>query len=188
MGGSKKQTAWYTIHTKPRQERTALEHLERQGFTCYLPLAHNPYQKRKFVGGASAATAPLRGAKKVGNGEPLFPRYLFLNATPGQQNLAPIRSTRGVANLVRFGTKLVEVHETVIQAIQNRQDPKTGLVQLDPVPVNPGDKVKVFDGPLAGIEGIFRERIGESRALLLMSLLGRESTVEVNALHLKKAM
>jgi transcriptional antiterminator RfaH len=120
--------------------------------------------------------------------EPLFPRYLFLNATPGQQNLAPIRSTRGVANLVRFGTKLVEVQESIIQAIKNKQDPQTGLVQLDPVPVQPGDKVKVFDGPLAGIEGIFRERKGESRALLLMNLLGRESQVEVNALHLKKAM
>jgi transcriptional antiterminator RfaH len=185
--GGDQLTAWFTIHTKPRQERTALEHLTRQGFTCYLPLAHNPYQKSR-VGGASAATTPRRGAKRFSKAEPLFPRYLFLNATPGQQNLAPIRSTRGVANLVRFGTKLVEVQESIIQAIKNKQDPQTGLVQLDPVPVNPGDRVKVFDGPLAGIEGIFQERKGESRALLLMNLLGRESQVEVNALHLKKAM
>lgn len=188
MGGTKK-TAWYTIHTKPRQEQVALEHLQNQGFTCFLPLALNPYQKRsRSVGGASAATTPRRGVKKLIKAEPLFPRYLFLEATPGHQNLAPIRSTRGVANLVRFGIKLVEVPEPVIQAIKNKQDPQTGLVQLDPVPVNPGDKVKVFDGPLAGLEGIFQERKGESRALLLMTLLGRQSTIEVEALHLKRAM
>ena len=30
-------TAWYLIHTKPRQEHIALTNLERQGYTCYLP-------------------------------------------------------------------------------------------------------------------------------------------------------
>ena len=29
---------WYLIHTKIRQERLALENLERQGFECFLPL------------------------------------------------------------------------------------------------------------------------------------------------------
>ena len=172
---------WFTVYTKPRQERIALEHLQRQGFHCYLPLAENPYQKQKHHVGATSVATPKKP-------EPLFPRYLFLNAIANQQSLAPVRSTRGVATLVRFGTKLVEVSERVIRNIENRQDPETGLVKLDPVPVTPGDKVKVFDGPLAGIEGIFQERKGEARALLLMSLLGRQSLVEVNALHLKRAM
>jgi len=163
---------WFTVYTKPRQERIALEHLERQGFSCFLPMAENPYQRRQ----------------QKRRAEPLFPRYLFLHAAPGHQSLAPVRSTRGVANLVRFGTELVNVPETVIQAIHDRQDPETGLVRLEPVPVNPGDTVRVFEGPLAGLQGVFQERKGESRALLLMSLLGRESIVEVEALHLKRAM
>ena len=45
----------------------------------------------------------------------------------------------------------------------------------------------VFDGPMAGLEGIFKERKGESRALLLAKLLGTVSTIEVDALMLKKA-
>jgi len=28
---------WYTVHTKPRQEHIAEEHLQRQSFTVYLP-------------------------------------------------------------------------------------------------------------------------------------------------------
>jgi transcriptional antiterminator RfaH len=167
------QASWFTVYTKPRQERVALEHLQRQGFHCFLPMAINPYQRRS--------------AKKL-RIEPLFPRYLFLNAIPDQQSLGPVRSTRGVASLVRFGNELARMPENVIRAINQRCDPETGLVKLDPVPVKPGDKVKVFDGPLAGLQGIFQERKGENRALLLMKMLGTESTVEVDSMMLQKTM
>ena len=35
--------------------------------------------------------------------EPVFPRYLFVRLDFGVTNLAPIRSTLGVSDLVRFG-------------------------------------------------------------------------------------
>jgi len=165
------QPSWFAVYTKPRQEHIALENLERQDFRCFLPMAINPYQRR--------SASKLRV-------EPLFPRYLFLSANADQQSLGPVRSTRGVATLVRFGMELARLPEQVIQAVSNRCDPETGLVKLDPVPVEPGDKVKVFDGPLAGLEGIFKERKGEKRALLLAMLLGTESTIEVDALMLQK--
>ena len=168
---SHQQPSWFAVYTKPRQEQIALENLERQDFDCFLPMAINPYQRRS--------------AKNL-RVEPQFPRYLFLNAIPDQQSLGPVRSTRGVATLVRFGMELARLPETAIEAINRRRDPASGLVKLDPVPVEPGDKVKVFDGPLAGLEGIFKERKGEKRALLLAMLLGAESTVEVDALLLQK--
>ena len=167
------EPSWFAVYTKPRQERVALENLERQGFSCFLPMAINPYQRRS--------------AKKL-RVEPLFPRYLFLNVIPDQQSLGPVRSTRGVATLVRFGMELARLPEVVIRAVNSRCDPETGLVKLDPVPVAPGDKVRVFDGPFAGLEGIFKERKGKKRALLLAKLLGTESTIEVDALMLQKAM
>ncbi len=164
------QASWFAVYTKPRQEHIALENLERQDFRCFLPMAINPYQRR---------------SERKQRIEPLFPRYLFLNAIPDQQSLGPVRSTRGVASLVRFGIELARLPETVMRAINNRCDPETGLVKLDPAPVGPGDKVKVFDGPLAGLEGIFKERKGQTRALLMTKLLGTISTVEVDALLLK---
>ena len=167
------QASWFAVYTKPRQEKIAQENLQRQGFRCFLPMAVNPYQRRS------------RHTPRV---EPLFPRYLFLNAIADQQSLGPVRSTIGVSNLVSFGMQLIDVPDLIITTIRNRCDPATGLVELKPVPVEVGDRVKVFDGPFAGIEGIFRERKGQSRALLLMSMLGTESTVEVDAMMLQKAM
>ena len=167
------QANWFAVYTKPRQEQIALENLERQGFHCFLPMAINPYQRR---------------SKHSPRIEPLFPRYLFLNAVADQQSLGPVRSTLGVSTMVRFGMQLVTVPELIIDTIRQRCDPETGLVQLNPVPVELGDKVKVFDGPFAGIEGIFRARKGKDRALLLISMLGTESTVEVDSMLLIKAM
>lgn len=136
-------------------------------------MAINPYQRR---------------TERKPRIEPLFPRYLFLKADADHQSLGPVRSTRGVNGLVRFGKELAIMSESVIDAIKLRSDPETGLVQLKPVPVKKGDKVRVFDGPLAGIQGIFKERKGEKRALLLMELLGTESTVEVDTLLLQKVV
>jgi transcriptional antiterminator RfaH len=163
---------WFAVYTKPRQEPTALEHLERQGFSCFLPLAMNPYQR-------NIAVRP--------KAEPLFPRYLFLNAAPEVQNLSLVRSTRGVVSLVRAGYELLRVPGQIIVALHERRDVESGLIRMDPVALHPGQAVRVFDGPLAGLEGLFLERSGNRRSILLLSILGRETVVEVDSLLLKSA-
>jgi transcriptional antiterminator RfaH len=163
---------WFAVYTKPRQERLALEHLCRQNFECFLPMAENPYQRRS-----------KRHSVRI---EPLFPRYLFLKAIPEHHNLAPVRSTRGVVTMVRAGTQLVVVQPEIIQALRARQNPSTGLIRLSPVDVAPGARVRVFDGALAGIEGLFQASCGESRAVLLIELMGRQTTVTVDRLLLQK--
>ncbi len=165
-------THWFAVYTKPRQERVALEHLERQAYQCFLPLAENPYQRRS------------RG--RMPRIEPLFPRYLFLQAIPSEHNLAPVRSTRGVVCMVRSGTNLVLVPPAVIQALHARMNVETGLIRIDPVVASPGDRVRVFDGPLAGLEGLFQAASGEQRAQLLIEFMGRQTTVEVDRLLLQK--
>ncbi len=164
--------SWYAVVSKPRQEQIALDNLQRQGFTCFLPMAENPYQRRS--------------KKQQQIIEPLFPRYLFLNAIATSQNLAPVRSTRGVISMVRFGIELAVIPDSIIRAIKNRMEPDTGLIKIKPVQIKAGDKVKIFDGPLAGINGIVTERNSENRALILMELLGRPTKVEVDTLILQK--
>jgi transcriptional antiterminator RfaH len=73
-----------------------------------------------------------------------------------------------------------------MRVILSRCDPDSGLVRLDPVPVEPGDKVRVFDGPLAGVNGLFQAESGEDRALLLIEMMGRQTRVEVDRLLLQK--
>lgn len=167
------QATWFAVYTKPRQERFARDHLARQGFHCFLPEALNPYQRQ------------CRSRKP--RIEPLFPRYLFLRAIPEIQNLAAVRSTRGVTGLVRSGYELIRVPEAIIEELNSRLDPDSGLVQLCATPLAPGDRVRVFEGPLAGLEGVLESDSGEERVLVLMELLGRQSRVEVDSLQLQRA-
>lgn len=70
---------WYLIYTKPRQEKSALQNLEQQGYQCYLPLL----PKEKLRQGALALT-----------GEPLFPRYLFTNLAQTLPGSTTVRASR----------------------------------------------------------------------------------------------
>ncbi|MEE4172965.1 MAG: transcription termination/antitermination NusG family protein [Xanthomonadales bacterium] len=174
---------WFAVFCKPRQERRAREHLLNQGFDCYLPLAHNPFQRHR------TRLKPGQGRREkaaVGQ-EPLFPRYLFLGAVPGRQSLAAVRSTRGAIDLVRTGPAPVVVPDAIIDGLRQREDPETGLISLQPDALEAGDRVRVFDGPFAGAEGVLQARSGEARSLVLLEVLGRQATLEVDSLLLQRA-
>lgn len=76
--------------------------------------------------------------------------------------------------------QLMTVPENVIRSIKARVEAETGLIRIEPTPLEKGDMVRVFDGPFAGLDGIFKARNGTQRAILLMDLLGGEATVEVD--------
>ena len=164
---------WFAVYTKPRQEHVALLNLERQSFECYLPMAEDACQRH--------------GAHKKIQRELLFPRYLFLNADPERQSLAAVRSTRGVTGLVRAGFELIKIPASIIAGLKARMHPASGLIPLDSMGLSNGDKVRVFNGPFAALEGVFREHRGRDRALLLLEILGRETAVELDARFLQRA-
>jgi transcriptional antiterminator RfaH len=91
---------WHVIHTKVREEFRALENLQAQGFEVFLPICQ---VQKKQQGKIQLAT------------EPLFPRYLFIRLSDVTSNWFPIRSTRGVSQLLRFGTSAdpIEIPETI---------------------------------------------------------------------------
>ncbi len=156
---------WFVVFTKPKQEKLAAEHLQRQGYYCFLPFAKNPNK--------------IRVRRVITVIEPLFPRYLFIKVDVQRQSIAPVRSTQGVSSIVMFGNRLANIPEHIIECIQNQISPETGCVELTPQALNAGDKVKILDGPLAGLEAVFKQSNAQNRALILMSLLGVRTTVQV---------
>src|SRR5665213_3066939 len=156
---------WYLVHTKPLREALAQENLERQGFEVYFPRLRHcvrwPGQSKQRV------TA-------------LFPRYLFLQLDEGRQSLQPVHSTLGVATVVRFGFQYAVVPHAVICELRRRANPDTGLHQLTGVPVLVrGAKVRVVAGAFDGLEGVFLRSAGADRVVVLLSLLGQDTTVNV---------
>lgn len=153
---------WYVVQTKPRQESLALSNLERQGYVAYCPQIRQMRRQR---------------GKWRDTIEPLFPRYLFVELTEGEDNFSPLRSTIGVSSLLRFGDTPAHVSQQTIEVI--RQQEKELLVNEGSL-CKPGDIVRVLEGPLAGLKGIFYIKNREQRVIVLMDLLGTENKIIVH--------
>lgn len=148
--------SWYLLYSKSRQEQRAQQHLANQGFESFAP--HILVKK-------------LRAGKTVEVNEPLFPRYIFLKC-PKALNLSTIRSTRGVAGLVRFGDKLASVPTSLVHQLIQQQ---IVLQQQTPTqPFQPGDTLEILNGPFASLNAVFQQADGEQRSIILLNFLGQQ--------------
>ena len=155
---------WYLVHTKPSAEGTARSNLERQGYEVYYPQLARTVRR---VGSWHDAVVPL------------FPRYLFVGVIQGCQSLSPIRSTLGVANVVRFGLDYAVVPPGVIGELKAHADPVTGLHRLKTRSLTRGAQIKIADGVFRGLEGLFERHLGLDRVVVLLKLLGQSTSVDV---------
>ena len=161
---------WYLVYTKPRQESVAEENLQRQGFDIWLPRLRVSRRRRG------------RWIEAV---EAMFPRYLFIRLRPGDDNFAPIRSTRGVSGLVRVGADPARVPDPVVQALQQAADPETGLLNPGTRQFARGDLVEVLEGPFEGLRGVFQLQSGDERVLILLDVLGKANRVKLSRHQVK---
>jgi len=111
--------------------------------------------------------------------ESLFPRYVFLRSDPSLQSLAPIRSTRGVTGVVRFGGEPASVPDAVIAQILARIDPEDGFVRLGVPDLLPGAAVRINEGPFTGLDAIFVSYHSDDRVRLLLQMLGSEREIVI---------
>ena len=161
--------SWYLVHTKPRQEEIALANLERQGYECYLPQMRIERIRRRK---AEIAT------------EPMFPRYLFIRLDSSDQgkSWSPIRSTLGVSQLVHFGARAAKVDDTLVDLLRIREQALPTEAMF-----HSGDSVVITDGPFAGIEAIYQTSDAERRAFILLEILAKPVSMNIDAGRLRKA-
>jgi len=156
------ESVWLLVATKARAEAVAAEHLARQGF---------------------GVCAPQLRVKKRRRGqwqwvvEPLFPGYVFVQLTLGEQDIAPIRSTVGCRGLVCFGGTPQPVPEVIISPLLAMNDQPVALDSA----LKAGDRVRIEEGPFRGIEAIFDMPRGEDRVQVLITALGGQQRIVVGS-------
>lgn len=160
---------WYAVHSKPREERKALEHLCRQGFEAFLPLI--------------SLEKVVRGRLKVVT-EPMFSRYLFVKHDSQNQNFSSIRSTQGVSRLVSFGPHPAQLSDALVSSIQRVHNEHAATHSCL---ITHGDPVLVVEGPLKGIRGVFQEPDGRKRAFILIEMISQHQRIEIDRKQLVPA-
>ena len=154
---------WTVVISQPKNERLAQTNLVRQGYEVYFPMISRERLVRH---------------KPVLETVPLFPRYLFVRV--GLDRWSPIRSTRGVSNVLLFGSNPAKVSEEIVNSLKNHeielQRPKCDLPRF-----HSGQPVKVVSGSFLGYLGIFDHSTSKDRECILLKILGRETRVYVQA-------
>lgn len=160
---------WYLIQTKPRSENLALNNLSNQGYECYLPMVNVEKVVNKKIQVYSA---------------PLFPRYLFINLNLDfeSKSLLPIRSTKGVSNLVKFGQTLAKINDNLVEHIYSRE--RFTKAEVKPLYMF-GQDLKISSGPFTGFDSIYQGMDAEMRVIVLLEFMRKPMCVSLELNHVQ---
>ena len=150
---------WYVIQHKPGQGDRAMQNLLNQHVDCFHP---------------KILVEKVRSGKRIQRLEPLFPGYMFVNLSDGEQNWNKLRSTRGILRIVGFGNTPATIHQTVIDQIHARLASITTQGGL-----KSGQAVELDDGPFKGLNAIFQCYDGDERAVVLINFMQKHQRLKV---------
>ena len=149
---------WYAIQTKGNKEREVHKRLCDLKLEVFLPW--------------------LRARRRIGSkfhwvNVPLFPGYLFCRLDMETSGKAA-RYSPGVKDFLKFGSEIVEVSSSIIDALRERCP--DGVAQFEALALSPGQSVKITEGPFAGLEAVFEKKMkGSDRVAVLLDILGRQT-------------
>jgi len=160
---------WYVIYTKPKAEDIVSQKLRQAGLEVYNP----KMRVKKYVRN--------RYCEAI---EPLFPCYLFVRFE-ADKYLWMITYTRGVKKVVGSKHGPWPVAEEVIDFIRCHE--KDGFIIRRCEEITEGDTVKIAEGPLSGLTGIFKQIIkGTERVILLLNTIEYQARVIIEGASLVK--
>ena len=158
------KTYWALAITRFQQEERAASHVEKQGFTYWLP---------------RMAMFTLRGAERRSW---MFSGYLFFQVRAGWEAVC---STKGIASVFLCDGLPSRVRQDEFEYLRGLEDDR-GLVVLPPR-FNDGDSVRVVKGSYSGVVGMVQGMSVAGRLSVLWSMFGKEVTLNVNESSLEIA-
>jgi len=158
--------AWFVVHTRPRREKKLKNYCEKEQFIAVLPCFASVHKYRR---------------KTVQFDKPLFPGYLFVQILPTQkQSLAQNEHVARVLTVFDQDLFVRQLRE-ILMALE------TGMeIQVAPE-IGVGQRVKIKQGPLQGIEAWVEARTGMSTVYLRLDFIGQAAAVKVPADFLELA-
>jgi transcriptional antiterminator RfaH len=160
---------WYLVQCKPNAAQIAVRNLENQSFGTFLPLQEITKRKGKIF------QQQIR---------PLFPGYLFVQIAPDQGPWRQINSTRGVARLVRLGAELSVVPNEIVEALMERCDKQSVLLQTSETQssqLHAGNQAQVIQGPFSGFIATISDIEPNNRINILIEIMSQITKVAINA-------
>ena len=150
---------WWAAYTLPRREKELVRRLRRLGITFYCPMV----KKRSRSPAGRVRTSFI----------PLFSGYVFVSGN--EEHRYRMMTTNCVSRCLEVvdRTELVRDLRQIYQLIRS-EAPLTPEARIEP-----GARVRVRSGPLAGLEGTVLRRHGTQRLLVVVHFLQQGASVQL---------
>ena len=164
-GGGEPQ--WFALYTCANQERRVAAQLEARGVEHFLPL----YRSRRNW-----------KDRRVFLDLPLFPGYVFARFEWLER--VRVLQARGMVRIVGANGRPCPLPEKDIEALRIGI---VGALRFEPHPyLTTGARVRILQGPLAGVTGILVRKKNSCRVVLSVDLIARSVAVEVDAAGIER--
>lgn len=161
-----KTERWYAFYTKPRAEKKIAERFDQNLQEYYLPLLK---------------TLKLWSDRKKVVMEPLFKSYIFVKTTFG--GIQKVLHTEGVMKVVQFGGVPQTIPEEQLKYLKMLlESPESIEIHSH---LQPGERVRVTGGPLAGAEGVL-VRNNARNFVVNIDIVGHSVAVRILPAYLEK--
>jgi transcriptional antiterminator RfaH len=151
---------WFAVQVKPRSEKMVASIAGNRGYDAFLPLQK---VRRRWSDRIKLLELPL------------FPGYLFCRLNAAYR--LPLLTVPGVLGLVGVGKTPLPIQDS---EIANIQAVVTSGLWTEPCAfLESGQLVRLEEGPLAGLEGLYVESRSEHRIVVSVSLLRRSVAIEI---------
>ncbi len=158
---------WFALYTCANQEKRVAGQLEARAVEHFLPI----YRSRRNW-----------KDRRVFLDLPLFPGYVFARFAIAARRC--VLEARGVVRVVGSHGQPSPLAESDIEALRAGI---TGAVRFEPHPYHTaGTRVRILQGPLAGMTGILVRRKNGCRVVLSVDLIARSVALEVDAADIER--
>ncbi|MDP2638966.1 MAG: transcription termination/antitermination protein NusG [Candidatus Azambacteria bacterium] len=169
---------WYVLHTYSGYEDAVARNLKQR-------IESLDMQDKIFN-----VLVPKEKKIKIKNGkrkvieEKIYPGYVLVEMIVTDDSWYVVRNTPRVTGFIGSGTMPIPVSEEEIKELQKRMGGTESKYKIEFLV---GDPIKIVDGPFKDFDGKVSE-VDENRGKVkvLISMFGRETTVELDSLQIKK--
>lgn len=169
---------WYVVQTYSGYEEKVAENLKQRvenlGLTSLIFDVVVPKEK----------TIEIKNGKRKTVEKKIFPGYILVDMIVTDESWYQVRNTPQVTGFIGAGITPVPVKEPEMYQLDKRMGVEEPKFQID---LKKGDLVSITDGPFKGFDGSVDE-VDEAKGKLkvMVSMFGRETSVELDSLQVKK--
>jgi transcriptional antiterminator NusG len=169
---------WYAIHTYSGYEEKVSESIKQriQSVDMADKIFDVMVPKEKQI--------EIKNGKRKVVEKKIFQGYVLVEMKLTDETWYIVRNTPGVTGFVGTSTEPTPVSEGEISKIKKRMGVEDPKHHID---FNEGEVVSIVDGPFKGFDGSINEIDNQKGKIKVMvSMFGRDTPVELDALQVKK--